>query len=143
MNYDKPGCFGSAITYNPKTKTCSGCEDAGLCRLQARQRIEEVRGLVSVEAILKVAHSGPQPLSSRLPEHAQLIVANMNSQQRKAVGVLMRLSDPTAGMFVKSLMKAFEAWTKAEAILIAKEVTGLLVEHQLVSLEAGRIKLRF
>ena len=94
MQFDKPGCFGNAITYSDKSKTCQECEDNLSCSLAARQRIEELKPLISVEAILKMSHKSPekpvvqtrfdadlpetaQKLISRLPENAQRTAAQM------------------------------------------------------------------
>jgi hypothetical protein len=141
--YDKPGCFGNAITYNVKSSVCQECEEASACRVAARQRIEELRPMVSVDSILRMAHTKPQKLSDRLPESAHSLLAKMNSRQRRAVGVLMSLSTPTPSIFVNALMSVFEAWTKTEAVLIAKETISLLVNNRLADIEDGRILLRF
>ncbi|QOC57915.1 hypothetical protein phiK7B1_060 [Pseudomonas phage phiK7B1] len=94
MQFDKPGCFGNAITYSDKSKTCQECDTRNECAPAARQRIEELRTLISVEAILKMSHKSPekpvevtrfdadlpetaQKLISRLPENAQRTAAQM------------------------------------------------------------------
>lgn len=97
MNYDKPGCFGSAITYNPTTRSCKDCEDAPQCRVSARQRIEEVRSLVSVEAVLKMSHKGPQRLTAEperfdldLPAAAQKLIAMIPHNAQRTAAALVR-----------------------------------------------------
>ncbi|MEG0063021.1 MAG: hypothetical protein RR740_00310 [Pseudomonas sp.] len=96
MNYDKPGCFGSAITYNPTTRSCKECPDAPLCCVSARQRIEQVRSLVSVEAVLKVAHKAPQkPVEAErfdldLPAAAQKLIAMIPHNAQRTAAALVR-----------------------------------------------------
>lgn len=142
MNYDKPGCYGNAITYNNKSKTCLACSEAQSCAVAARQRIEELRPLVSVDPIIRMAHSAPQKLSARLPESALNIIATMSSRQRKTVGVLMTLDTPTPPVLVEALMKKLK-WDKTEAVQQAKETVSLLIKNDLASTEGGRILMRY
>lgn len=142
MNYDKPGCFGNAITYSDKSKACTACDANQSCALAARQRIEELRALISVDSIVKMSHSAPQKLSSRLPDHAQQAIAKMNSRQRKTVGILMTLQCPTPLILVQALVQRLEL-PKDEAIVTAKETVNLLVKDHLADIEDGRIILRY
>lgn len=141
MNHDKPGCFGNAITYSNRSKTCMECEENQSCCLAALQRIEELRTLISVEPILKMSHSKPQTLSARLPDAAARIIATMTSRQRKAVGILMTLDTPTPLVLVQNLMQKLK-WEKGEAMQQAKETVSLLITNHLAVTEGGRIILR-
>lgn len=142
MNFDKPGCFGSAITYSNRSKTCAECEHNQSCCVAARQRIEELRSLVSVDAILRMSHSRPQTLSARLPDAAANFIATMTSRQRKTVGILMTLGTPTAPELVAALMQKMQ-WEKDEAVNQAKETVILLIKNHLASTEGGRIIMRY
>lgn len=142
MQFDKPGCFGNAVTYSGRSKTCTECEVVDQCAPAARLRIEELRSLISVEAIIKMAHSEPQKLTARLPETARASVANMTSQQRSTVGILMTLKDPTPLALVKAVIQKLDL-PKAEAIALGKETVNLLVKDRLVDLKDGIIVLRF
>lgn len=142
MNYDKPGCYGSAITYSNKSKTCMECDESQSCSLAARQRIEELRPLVSVDPIVRMSHSAPQKLSARLPDSALNIIATMTSRQRKTVGILMTLDTPTPPVLVEALMQKLK-WDKTEAVQQAKDTVSLLLKNHLASVEGGRILMRY
>ncbi len=108
MQFDKPGCFGNAITYSCASKACSACDSSSQCRLAARQRIEELRPIIIVEAILKIAHREPQTASnpvsltaSDLPSTAQKILAMIPANAQKVAESLIR----TKVNFRKSLIE--------------------------------------
>lgn len=96
MQYDKPGCFGNAITYSTKSKTCLECEYTDSCAPAARQRIEELRSLISVEAILKMSHKAPEtPVAKTrfdidLPETAQKLISRLPDNAQRTAAQLVR-----------------------------------------------------
>jgi hypothetical protein len=140
--YDKPGCYGNAITYSNKSPACAKCDESQSCALAALQRIEELRAMVSVDSVLKMSHSASQKAQKRLPDSTERIVATMNSRQQKAVGILMTLESPTPGVLVQTLMQKLK-WQKDEAVQTAKETVGVLLTNNLASVEGGRILLRY
>ncbi|ATW57996.1 hypothetical protein CNR34_00063 [Pseudomonas phage nickie] len=97
MQFDKPGCFGNAITYSVKSKSCQECEESHSCALAARQRIEELRSLISVEAILKMSHKSPEKpvektrFDADLPETAQKLIAMLPDNAQRTAAQLLRL----------------------------------------------------
>ena len=141
MDYSKPGCFGNAITYSNRSKTCSACDHRQECALAARQRIEELRAMVSVESVLKMSHTPTQKLPRTLPDSAERVVATMTARQQKTVGILMSLDNPTPTVLVQAMMKKLK-WPQDEAVQVAKETVGLLITNNLASTEGGRIILR-
>lgn len=95
MQFDKPGCYGNAVTFSDRSTTCRECEEVDSCSVAARQRIEELRSLISVEAILKMSHKGPEKpvevvrFDADLPETARKLIAMMpESAQRTAAQML-------------------------------------------------------
>lgn len=96
MQFDKPGCFGSAITYSVKSKTCQECEEHHSCALAARQRIEELKPLISVEAILKMSHKSPEKpvvqtrFDADLPETAQKLISRLPENAQRTAAQLVR-----------------------------------------------------
>lgn len=98
--------------------------------------------MVSVDSVLKISHTPSQKAQKRLPESTERIVATMTERQRKTVGVLVTLDNPTPGVLVQALTKSLK-WGKDEAIQVAKETVGLLITNNLASVEGGRIILRY
>lgn len=142
MDYSKPGCFGNAITYSNRSVTCANCEHTEPCSLAALQRIEELKALVSVSSLVKMSHTASQKAQRVLPESAQLVVDTMTSRQRKTVGILMTLENPTPGVLVQTLVSRLK-WEKDEAIQLAKETVGVLIKHDLAYTEGRRIIMRY
>lgn len=98
MQFDKPGCFGNAITYSVRSSTCTACEAASECAPQARQRIEELKTLISVEAILKMSHKPTQTpagvpirFDADLPPTAQKLIAMMPLHAQRTAAQALRL----------------------------------------------------
>jgi hypothetical protein len=96
MQFDKPGCFGNAITYSVKSIVCQACEYSSECRTAARQRIEELRPLISVDAILKMSHKGSEKLAEQprfdadLPETAQKLISMIPENAQRVAASLLR-----------------------------------------------------
>jgi len=97
MSYDKPGCFGNAITYSNRSLVCGECEESQSCALAARQRIEELRSMISVEPILRMSHKQPQKLEKHpevyedLPAAAQKIIATLPIEAQNLAAQLVRM----------------------------------------------------
>lgn len=97
MHFDKPGCFGHAITYSHKSPACIDCDSSQACALAARQRIEELRPLISVDAIIKMSHKSPQEptapqerFDSDLPSAAQALIARIPFSAQRTAAALVR-----------------------------------------------------
>lgn len=97
MQFDKPGCFGNAITYSVKSKTCQECEENHQCALAARQRIEELKPLISVDAILKMSHKAPEK-----PVEQVRFDADLPETARKLISMLPENAQRTAAQLVRS-----------------------------------------
>lgn len=74
------------------------CEESVQCSAEARRRIEELRSLISVDAILKMSHKQPQKLSegeeltfADLPSAAQKIVAMIPDNAKRTAVALLRM----------------------------------------------------
>lgn len=95
MQFDKPGCFGNAITYSDMSSTCTGCEERSECRLAALQRLEELKPLISVDSILKMSHRPSQKLADTLvfedlPETARKLIAMIPDNAKQTAAKLLR-----------------------------------------------------
>lgn len=142
--YDKPGCFGSAITFSVKSGTCKACDFRETCEVQARERLEELKPMVSTDAIEKLSFKAPARKGKRtLPEHIQRLLDSMTTELREASGVLIALIAKDQGL-ATSLASALvkKGHEVDDAKRLTRKVLTTLSDGKAIELQDGRIILR-
>lgn len=96
MAYERPGCFGHAVTFNKNSPACKDCDEMEPCAKQALLRLEELRSVMNVDAIVRMAHSHkakevPQiRFDSDLPEAARKLIAMLPENAQRVAATLVR-----------------------------------------------------
>lgn len=97
--YDKPGCFGHAITFNTSSKACLECDEFGECQKVAVERIKSIESMVNTDAIVKLAHKKPKKSLATpelrqefadLPATAQKLIAMIPDNAKRIAAALVR-----------------------------------------------------
>lgn len=136
--FDKPGCFGSAITYNVKSKTCKDCPDFDGCGLHVSVRVGELRQMVNVDSLVKAQHTAPKRTAKTLPDNVLRVTATMSKAQQDAVAFMYRLKEPTPVNIVSGLITKF-GYEQQEATSLAKSLISILVKENVAKITNGEI----
>jgi len=97
MQFDQPGCFGFASTYNVKSKVCGQCQFSEQCSKTALAALQQLSATLNVDAVMKMAHEKSRAPERRqnaskaeLPPACQKILATMPKHVAKVAELLLR-----------------------------------------------------
>lgn len=92
--YDKPGCFGHVVTYNANSSQCQECHAEEECSKSAQTRLEDLRSIVNVDAIVRSAHKKPvatKRFDSDLSPTMQKVIATLPEGAQRPAARLLRM----------------------------------------------------
>lgn len=98
MGYDRPGCFGHAVTFNLKSPQCQECHASEECSVSAKARLDELSQVLNVDAILRMSHKQPKTAPAQeqprfdadLSETARRIIARLPENAQRTAARLIR-----------------------------------------------------
>lgn len=92
--YDKPGCFGHAVTYNATSSHCQNCWAADDCSKAARARLEELKPILNVDAVIRMSHKkapAEQRFDADLSPTMQKVIASLPEEAQRTAARLLRM----------------------------------------------------
>lgn len=96
MQFDQPGCFGFAASFNVRSKVCQGCDFKADCEVSAKRNLEEVAKSLNVDAVTQLMQQQPavkKPKAAETPKSVspmrEKILANMSAHVARAAGMIL------------------------------------------------------
>lgn len=101
MRYDKPGCFGHAVTFSTQSSTCRECSEMESCAVAARARLDELSKTMNVDAALKMNHK--TKTSKKAPAQTEVrFDADLSETARKIIARLPENAQRTAAALIRT-----------------------------------------
>lgn len=101
MRYDKPGCFGHAVTFTLTSATCRECDVMEECAVAARARLDDLSAIINVDAILKMNHKN-KPLKKAPAQVEVRFDADLSEAARKIIARLPENAQRTAAALIRT-----------------------------------------
>lgn len=104
MQFEKPGCFGFAVTYNVRSQVCQACSYKEACAEAAKESLNQLSQVIDTDSLKKLMHEeavkrkaakreerAQQATKPKLPEAVEALISSLPNHAARTARAMIQV----------------------------------------------------